>query len=400
MSRKNIAIIGGGPSGLMAAHMLSLHHDVSIYDKEKGVGQKFLVAGKGGFNITNALTGEALAAKYTPTDFLKEALHQFDSTAVRNWLTEIGIETYVGSSGRVFPIKGLTPSDVLKAWKQRLEEQGVIFNLKHEFAGFDENEHVVMKVAREKVTIEADYYIFALGGASWPVTGSDGKWIKTFSKNKINTIPFQASNCGVLVDWPETIQKNHAGKPLKNIAIKVNEVWQKGEAMITEYGLEGNAIYPLVPHIRSMLAIDANAHLYLDLKPFNTEEQLLQKIQGKTAFTTKNYATVFSLDVVQLALIKAYTSKETFLSPEQFALSLKNICIPVTKLRPVEEAISTIGGMDLSELNADFSFKKRSNCFAVGEMLDWDAPTGGFLLQGCFSMGNWVAKSIEEKINS
>jgi len=167
--------------------------------------------------------------------------------------------------------------------------------------------------------------------------------------------------------------------------------------MITGYGLEGNVIYPLVPEIRKAFSANEDVKIILDLKPFNTEEQLLQKVEGKTSARTKNYAEIFNLSNLQLAIIKAFTSKETFLSPELFAGSLKKICLPVQSLRPVEEAISTVGGIDLNEMNADFSFKKRPDCFAVGEMLDWDAPTGGFLIQGSFSMGHWAGKKILER---
>ncbi len=395
--RKQIAIIGGGPAAMMAADVLSPHHDVHIYEKEKGVGQKFLVAGKGGFNITNSLQGNELTRKYTPENFLKEALTDFDSGAVREWLLQLGIPTFVGSSGRVFPEKGILPADILKKIKKKLTSQGVEFHLKHAFTGFDDKKNVMMKNGRKKVVVEADYYIFALGGASWPITGSTGEWSEIFNSAGINTIPFQSSNCGIHIDWPENIITNHAGKPLKNIAVSINNTFEKGEALITDYGLEGNVIYPLIPEIRKILNANEPVQIILDLKPFNTAEQLLQKVQGKTSTKTKNYAEIFNLNSTQLAIIKAFTSKETFLSPELFAQSLKHIVLPVASLRPVAEAISTVGGIDLEEMNPDFSFKKLPGCFAIGEMLDWDAPTGGYLLQGSFSMGHWVGKNILER---
>jgi uncharacterized flavoprotein (TIGR03862 family) len=400
MLKKKIAIIGGGPAGLMAADVLSPFHEVHIYEKEKGVGQKFLVAGKGGFNITNGLKGKELAAKYSPDYFLKEAILDFDSAAVREWLQQMGIPTFEGSSGRIFPEKGLTPADVLSKLKKKLTTQGVEFHLKHAFTGFDTDQNLTFKNGRKNIVVNADYAIFALGGASWPVTGSTGEWAKIFAANGIHTLPFQSSNCGIHINWPESISTNHTGKPLKNIAVTVNGIRNKGEVLISDYGLEGNAIYPLVPEIRNSLTANEKVQISIDLKPFNSEEQLLNKVKGKTSTRTKNYAEIFNLDSVQLALIKAFTTKEIFLSPELFAVGLKQITLPVESLRPVEEAISTIGGIDLSEMNTDFSFKKHPDLFAIGEMLDWDAPTGGFLLQGCFSMGHWVGRKILERVNS
>ena len=307
----------------MAAYVLSIFHDVHIYDKEKSVGQKFLVAGKGGFNITNSLPGENLVKKYTPEYFLKDALLNFDSAAVREWLLQIGIPTFIGSSGRVFPEKGITPADVLKKLKEKLTQQGVEFHLKHAFTGFDGDQNITFKSGRNKVVVQADYFIFALGGASWPVTGSTGEWRKIFDSAGIHTLPFQSSNCGIHIAWPGNIIANHSGKPLKNIAVTLNGLPEKGEAMVTEYGLEGNVIYPLIPEIRSMLSANEPVEIILDLKPFNTEEELIQKVQGKTSAKTKNYAELFNLDSVQLSLIKAFTTKETFLAPELFAKSLK-----------------------------------------------------------------------------
>jgi len=394
MKQKQIVIIGGGPAGLMAADVLSPVHQVHVYEKEKGIGQKFLVAGTGGLNITNGLLGESLAAEYHPSEFLKDAICDFDSAALREWLLQLGVPTFEGSSGRVFPEKGITPADVVKKIRQKLVNQGVEFHPKHAFTGFNADGGVNFKNGRNKISAEADYFIFAMGGASWPVTGSSGDWTKYFDQQNIKTLPFQSSNCGIQIAWPDNIKMSHAGKPIKNVGVSVNGVYRKGEAVITSYGLEGNVIYPLVPELRNMLATGKDAGLILDLKPFNTEEQLLTKVAGKTSARTKNYADIFNLNNTQLSVIKAFTSREVFLSPELFASSLKQIHLPVQALRPIEEAISTVGGIDLEEMNTDFSFKKMPRCFAVGEMLDWDAPTGGFLLQGCFSMGHWAAKKI------
>ncbi len=398
MERKQIIIIGGGPSGLMAAEVLSPSRYVSIYDKGKNVGQKFLVAGKGGLNLTNNAQGEELTGKYSPPGFMNKALSDFDTRDMRQWLSSMGISSFVGSSGRVFPEKGIKPTDILNKMRAKLMEQGVQFHLQHELIGFDNNRHVTFKHQDQETAQEADYIIFALGGASWPVTGSDGSWRTIFESMGIVTNPFQSSNCGVNINWPETVRQNHAGKPVKNIRLSVNEFEVMGEVIITDYGMEGNAIYSLVPTIRNILNKNIPAHIYADFKPLNTEEQLIQKAKGRSV-RTKDYRQLFNLSAVQMALIKACTDKDSYQSLTGFIRSIKKLAIHVDSLRPVEEAISTIGGIDLKEVNDDFSLRKYPWIYAIGEMLDWDAPTGGFLLQGCFSMGHYAAKSILEKNN-
>jgi uncharacterized flavoprotein (TIGR03862 family) len=396
MERKQIIIIGGGPAGLMAADRLSFSHNVSIFDKEKNVGLKFLLAGKGGFNLTNSLQGGALTGKYSPAGFMNKALSHFDTEALRQWLFAMSIPTFVGTSGRVFPEKDIMPIDILNKIRSNLIKQGVQIFTQHEFAGFDNSGNITFKYQNQQIIRKADYIIFALGGASWPVTGSTGTWQTIFESMGIATLPFQSSNCGINICWPEAIKQSHAGKPIKNIRLFTDNFEINGEAIITDYGLEGNAVYPLIPKLRNKLNKNLPAYIYIDFKPSNTGEQLLQKTKEKD-FTTKDYGKIFNLSTVQLALIKAYTKKDDFLSVDRFIRSIKKLTIPVESLRPIEEAISTIGGISLEEVNDDFSLKKYPWIYTIGEMLDWDAPTGGFLLQGCFSMGNYVALSILEK---
>jgi uncharacterized flavoprotein (TIGR03862 family) len=396
MKRKQIIIVGGGPAGLITADILSVAHNVCIYDKEKNVGQKFLLAGKGGFNLTHSLQHEELMSKYSPSGFMNNALNDFDSLALRQWLSAMGIPTFVGSSGRVFPEKGIQPIDVLNGIRAKLHKQGVQFYLQHEFSGFDKNKQVLFKNQGKEVVCDADCIVFALGGASWPVTGSNGSWRTIFESMGVVTHPFQSSNCGMNISWTEVVRKCHAGKPVKNIRLFTNTTEMIGEAVITEYGMEGNAVYSMVPSIRNMLNANIPAFIYIDFKPSNTLEQLLKKTKGKDV-QPKNYGQIFNLTAVQLAIIKACTHKDSFLSVNSFVRNIKNLAVPVHSLRPVEEAISTIGGISLKEVNDDFSLKKFPWIYTVGEMLDWDAPTGGFLLQGCFSMGNYAAKSILKK---
>lgn len=394
MERKRIAIIGGGPAGLVAADVLAPTHEVHLYEQGKSVGRKFLVAGQGGFNLTNSLDGAELAAMYTPPGFLDEALAEFGSGTLRNWLLELGIGTYVGTSGRVFPTKGIKPIDVLNALRARLVERSVVLHLEHTFVGFDAEKNAIIEHEGFRSGLQADYTLFALGGASWSVTGSTGTWPELFAPIGIESVPFKASNCGVEVGWPAAFACDHAGKPLKNVRIQAGELSSFGEATITADGLEGNAIYPVVPALRDALNSGIPAVLRIDLKPNNTTEQLLDKIAGKEP---KNYAEALNLDRAAFALLKAFTTKERFFSPFALAQDIKALHVPVTALRPIEEAISTVGGIRTEDLAPDFSFKHHPNLFALGEMVDWDAPTGGFLLQGCFAMGHHAAQAILRK---
>ena len=327
---------------------------------------------------------------------MDKALSDFDTLALQQWLSTIGIPTFIGSSGRVFPEKGIKPIDVLNKIRTKLIKQGVQFQMQHEFIAFDDKKHITFKHQEKEIEIEADYILFALGGASWPVTGSTGSWLTIFKSMGIAVNPFQSSNCGINICWPNTVKQTHAGKPIKNIRLFTDNFEVKGEAMITVHGMEGNAIYPLVPAIRNMLNSKIPAFIYIDFKPSNTEEQLLQKIKGKDV-KTKDYSKIFNLTTAELAIIKSYSSKESYLSVTQFIRTIKKLAIPIDSLRPIEEAISTIGGIQLDEVNDDCSLKKYDWIYTIGEMLDWDAPTGGFLLQGCFSLGHYAAKSILEK---
>lgn len=387
--RLKIIIIGGGAAALMAADVLSQNAEVHIYEKGKTIGRKFLVAGKGGFNLTNAASGDELYDKYSPRDFLYPALSAFDSNATRQWLEALGIPTFVGTSGRVFPEKGIKPIQVLQKIKDKLISQSVQFYFGYEFISFSEDKIPIVQKGGVKEKLTADKYIFALGGASWSVTGSTGDWRAAFEQIDVKTRPFQSSNCGVNVEWPENFKTIYAGIPLKNIQLSCHDFTLKGEALITEYGLEGNVVYPAVPTIRQSFVQHTKTFIHIDLKPNSTNAQLLAKINQKS-IRTKNYKYTFNLTKAEFALAKQFAEKETFNTPELFALHLKNIPVPIVSLRPLEEAISTVGGIDLNEVDTNFSLKSAPHIFLIGEMLDWDAPTGGFLLQACFSMGAFV----------
>lgn len=390
--RLRIAIIGGGPAGLMAADTLALHAEVHLYEHGRHIGRKFLVAGQGGFNLTNQAEGDALLEHYAPPGFLDEALLAFGPKELRAWLTEMGIETFIGTSGRVFPVKGIKPIDVLERIRARVVQRGVQLHLQHAFTGFDADGHVQMENTEGPFTMEADHVLFALGGASWPVTGSTGIWPSLFAQIGMEVLPFRSSNCGVEITWPQAFISAHEGKPLKNVLFTAGKRTAWGEATITKHGLEGNAIYPVVPALR-----EGATELRIDLKPESSMERLVERLGNKAA---KHYGEAVGLNRAQLALVKAFTLKEVFASPQRFAEGIKDLRLPVTGLRPVGEAISTVGGIGVDALNPDFSLKAWPHFSAIGEMVDWDAPTGGFLLQGCFAMGRHAGRAVITKLGS
>lgn len=394
--RQKVVLIGGGPACMMAAYYLGDHADIHLYEQGKTIGRKFLVAGNGGFNLTNSVTNQVLLDAYCSEPILHQALREFDSNATRDWLAEIGIPTFIGSSGRVFPEAGIKPATVLSRIKKSLVSKGVQIHTNSTFVGFDSNAFPIIVVDGKEEVIHADHVIFGLGGGSWSKTGSTGNWMSCFNEIGIETIQLEASNCGIEVDFPALFLKNYEGKPLKNIAFKIGDVYQKGEAIITKNGLEGNAIYPLIPFIREALNESRKPSLFLDLKPNNTLEELVKKVE-QFNIKPKNYKYGFKLDTETLELLKLSLNKEDYLNPSIVAITLKSIPIPIKKLRPIEEAISTVGGIPFTELNANFSLKKHPHIKIIGEMINWDAPTGGYLLQGCFSTGYKAAQGILSK---
>jgi uncharacterized flavoprotein (TIGR03862 family) len=394
MQNCEIIIAGGGAAGLFAAEAFSVSHEVMLIEKQPAVGTKLLVAGRGGLNITNNCSGDFLRGKYSPHGWMDRFLADFDPLVFRKWLSDQGIPTFIGSSGKVFPEKGIHAVDVIKAIKKRLDDRGVRILTNATFKEFDKDQTVYVLHEGKEEVFHTSHLVLALGGASWPQTGSDGSWRSILDTAGIPTRLFQPSNCGINIQWPQTIINNHAGKPLKNIVLSVNNATSRGEAIITEYGLEGNAVYPLIPEIRKQLNNGQEVPLHIDFKPVMDYESLLVKVAAKKK--TSEYASTLHLTSAQMALIKAHTTREQFLNPNQFIIEVKDLKIPVTSLRPVEEAISVVGGVPTDELNPDLTLKKYPWITVIGEMIDWDAPTGGFLLQGCFSMAQYAAKKMKD----
>ncbi|ABG57915.1 NAD(P)/FAD-dependent oxidoreductase [Cytophaga hutchinsonii] len=396
MNRQTIAIIGGGPSALMLAAMLDGEkYDVHLYEKNAAAGRKFLVAGDGGFNLTHSEDLESFVTRYTPQKFLEQALRTFTNKDLCDWLQHIGIETYTGSSKRIFPVKGVKPIEVLNAFMEQLKTKKINIHTLHEWRGWTVNNAAVFLHKEKDVVVQADKIVFALGGASWKVTGSTGAWLHAFQEKGIKTIPFKASNCTYQVLWPADFIAKHEGQWLKNISVAAGDQIKKGELVVTAYGLEGGAVYALSPLLRKQIQNTGKAAMQIDFKPSFSKESLIQKLSLKTTKSlTQILKNEIKLSDTQIALLKAVIPKETFLNAEQLATNIKSFPVAITGMAPINEAISTVGGIALSEVDDTFQLKQLPGHYVIGEMLDWDAPTGGYLLQGCFSMGALLAKVL------
>jgi len=392
--KKSISIIGGGPAALFLALFLDAKDfEIRIFEKNKTVGRKFLVAGKGGFNLSHSESIDQFIERYTPPTFLASALREFDNQKLIDFLKQIGIPTYIGSSGRIFPKQGIKPIEVLQTILKVLEQK-VSFHYGTTWTGWTEDDQLVFD---HTSIILSDYVIFALGGGSWKVTGSDGSWLETFQAKGINTRPFDAANCTFGIDWPKDFIQKNEGKPLKNIASTCKGKTQKGELVITQFGLEGNGIYALSPQIQEALSQRQKAQVFLDLKPSLSLAKVQEKLSSKTIKTSKLLREVLKLSPPQLDLLKAFTDKPTFLNTTQLAIKIKALPLEIYQAANLDEAISTSGGVLLSEVSSTFELKRLKHQFCIGEMLDWNAPTGGYLLQACFSMGFYLAQQLNRK---
>jgi uncharacterized flavoprotein (TIGR03862 family) len=394
--KKSIAIIGGGASALMLASNLDTKKfDVTIYERNFALGRKFLVAGDGGFNLTHSEDPSILVDRYTPSSFFTPLIKTFSNIDFQEWLKHIGIPTYVGSSKRVFPEKGIKPITVLNSILDILKQQGVVIKTQHTWKGWSADQQLIFNTSETTFTVKPAITVFALGGASWKITGSDGNWLQHFENKGIATVPFQASNCAYEIKWPQSFIDTAEGKSLKNISITCKTLEKKGEVVITKFGLEGNAIYSLSPEIRKQLTLHGYATIFIDLKPSLEIEGLLKKIKHKgNKSLSKQLENEININKLQLSLLKCILSKEEYTEPTILAHKIKRLPLKITSQAPIDEAISTVGGIDLNEINANFELKKLPNHFTIGEMLDWDAPTGGYLLQGCFAFGYTLANYL------
>jgi uncharacterized flavoprotein (TIGR03862 family) len=378
--KSDVLVVGGGPAGLRAAEIISAAGGRAILaDHKASVGRKFLVAGRGGLNLTHSEPVENFPARYDDvTGRWAKLLADFSPDDLCAWAKDLGIETFVGTSGRVFPAtKQAAP--LLRRWIARLRQQGVSFRARHGLAGFPRAASggwaVTLTTPTGAKEIEARAVIFALGGASWPQTGSDGGWVKLFTAAGIRVRPLQPANCGYEVNWPAAFLAEAEGLPLKNIVVRAGSESVAGELLITKYGMEGGAIYQLGRALRGM----KRPEMLIDLKPTSSAEELVAK---KTARTWR-------LGPVATALLKLH---EPCASIEMVAALAKAYPVTLKGPRPIDEAISTAGGVSWDELDDRLMILAHPGLFCAGEMIDWDAPTGGYLLQGCFSTATRAAR--------
>jgi len=395
--KKKLSIIGGGTTSLFLAAIIDTDiYDVTIFEKNTAIGRKFLVAGDGGFNLTHSEELSSFKSKYTPALFLDDALDNFSNVDLRIWLLSLGIPTFIGSSGRVFPQKGIKPIEVLKYIEAYLIKKNVKFQFKKTFTGWGSENHLEFN---SKETVKTDYAVFSLGGSSWKVTGSDGSWLNIFNKKGIEIVPFRSSNCAFKINWHEKFIKRNEGEPLKNISISLKDRTQKGEVVITNFGIEGNAIYALSPEIQTVLASKSEVVVYVDCKPPFNVETVIKKITDSKSNTTTTLKEELKLPRAIVDLIKMTLTKEEFLDVQILAQYIKSFPLTIVDSAPLDEAISTSGGISLTAVDSNFELKELKNNFCIGEMLDWDAPTGGYLIQACASMGVNLAHQLNDKYN-
>lgn len=395
---KRVAIVGGGPAGLMAAEVLAEHGgcQVDLYEAMPSVGRKFLMAGKGGMNITHSEALPQFMARYAARQpDLAPMIEAFPPSALCEWIHGLGIETFVGSSGRVFPTE-MKAAPLLRAWLHRLRERGVRIHVRHRWTGWNAAGDLSFTTPDGAVAVAVEATLLALGGASWAKLGSDGRWFETLARRGISIAPLLPANCGFEVGWSPYFRERFPGAPVKSVLARVESDWQAGEFNITEQGIEGGLIYALSAPLRDALIRDARAVLYLDLAPGRSRERLVQDLsrpRGRDSWSN-HLRRCTGLSGVKAALLRECVPPERLDGPEGLAAAIKNLPLPIQATRPLDEAISTAGGVRFEGLDAHLMLRRQPGLFMAGEMLDWEAPTGGYLLTACLASGRWAGLGI------
>ncbi len=393
---RQVAIIGGGPAGLIAAEMLSsAGHAVTVFEAMPTVARKLLMAGKSGLNITHAEDYDSFRYRFGEAEpRLRAALDDFTPEKLRDWAERLGQETFVGTSGRVFP-RVMKASPLLRVWLARLEAQGVTIRTRHRWTGFS-GDRLVFATPDGEVTIKADAVLLALGGASWPRLGSDAAWVPMLAQKGVEVSPFRPTNCGFDVDWSDIFRERFAGEAVKStVTISPAGAFQ-GEFVITKHGIEGSVVYAHSAALRDRLEQVGGAALAVDLAPGRTVERLsrdLEKLGRKESFANRMRKAA-GLSAVKVGLLREIFPDIAAMPDEFVAARLKHLEIPLLRSRPIAEAISAAGGVAWSGVDENYMLKSIPGLFVAGEMLDWEAPTGGYLLTACFATGKAAAKGM------
>ena len=396
-----VAVIGGGPAGLMAAQMLvDAGHSVHVFDAMPSVGRKFLLAGKGGLNLTHSEGADTFSGRYGERrDAIAHVLQDFDASALREWAQGLGIETFVGSSGRVFP-KDMKAAPLLRAWLHRLRHpaqgEGVTFHMRHRWTGWSADQGLQFDTPQGPVQVQATALVLALGGGSWARLGSNGAWVPLLTDKGVSVAPLLPSNCGFEVQggWSEHFSSRFAGQPFKSVAISMasaaGPAWRrKGEFIATALGVEGSLVYAASAALRDEIIRSGSATFHLDLLPDMSAEKVLQEVshpRGSRSLSS-HLKSRLSLDGIKAAILHELLDKSAVNDPVQLAAAIKALPITLQAARPIDEAISSAGGVLFEVLTPGLMLEQLPGVFCAGEMLDWEAPTGGYLLQACFATG-------------
>ncbi|MFO1435036.1 MAG: TIGR03862 family flavoprotein [Gammaproteobacteria bacterium] len=409
-SKPTIAVIGGGPAGLMAAEAaVARSVQVHLYDAMASVGRKFLLAGKGGLNLTHSELPDSFIHRYgARAAVLRPIIDRFGPKQLQAWASELGFETFVGSSGRVFP-KELKAAPLLRAWLRRLREQGVVFHMHHRWRGWTASGALRMSGPEGEVELKADAVVLALGGASWSKLGSDGAWVSWLRDRGVHVHELKPSNCGFDVPWSVHMQERYAGQPVKPVTLAIahddGRLFRQGEFVITRNGVEGGVIYALSAVLRECIERDGEATIFLDLAPGREPGSLveaLSKPRGKHSMA-KHLKRCASIEGVKAALLHEVLPPAAFNDAALLTAAIKSLPIRLLAARPLDEAISTAGGVCFDDLDSSLMLRAMPGVFCAGEMLDWEAPTGGYLLTACMATGrtagigaaDWLALSTK-----
>ena len=391
-AQHSATIIGGGPAGLMAAEVLAnAGVQVELFDAMPSVGRKFLLAGVGGMNITHSEPYPAFVSRYAERQAeINKLLQQFGPDDLRSWIHGLGINTFVGTSGRVFPTD-MKAAPLLRAWLKRLRDKGVQLHTRHRWLGWNSDGSLRLASPDSELRVPSEACLLALGGGSWPKLGSDGSWVSILQQAGVPIAPLQPSNCGFDVTaWSALLREKFAGSPLKNIALYLKgETPRLGEFVLTATGIEGSLVYALSAGIRQRIQRDGSCSLYLDLLPQRSEQSLRQalgKARGSHSMA-KHLHRQAGLDGVKAALLRELVPGQDFNDPARLAAAIKALPLPLRQARPLSEAISSAGGVPFEALDENLMLRQLPGIFCAGEMLDWEAPTGGYLLTACFASG-------------